>query len=415
MGLRRDPSVGLRDATLGWRLRPRTDGVPDLHELPMTVETPTPIERAGAPTRDRLLDLLRSVSIVRVIFIHLLGHGRFWFWPNPTWVMPGMPIVFFVSGSLAFRSLRTKDGSRRPAPTYWKRTFRRLLLPFWAYYGTVAAFAVVADLTHRSRYWDVDYVRLLVGATGLVIPNASKALRHHTGHLWFMCVFLVMAAAAPYLVRAFERARWAVLGTLVAAFVYVQWLVLERDVDFVVGGYELQVEKLAAFAIPYLVGFWYTEGSLRAASRRSLAVALVLATAGAWYWNGVESGAVNASQTKHLLVGGAWLLVALLVAPLLRVFADRHREVIDRITPRTFTVYLWGWTTCVFAADWADELVAPGWGNRGLMALGSLVFLGIAVRSFGWVEDVSARRPGAQDRPNAPATHMRFRPRRFAS
>jgi len=68
--------------------------------------------RPTTRSRDGLLDLLRCVSIVRVVGVHVLGRMRLWFWPAPTYVMPGMPIVFFVSGSLAHRSLRIRsDGT----------------------------------------------------------------------------------------------------------------------------------------------------------------------------------------------------------------------------------------------------------------------------------------------------------------
>lgn len=360
----------------------------------MSVDTTSP-----ARSRDGLLDLLRTFSIVRVVVIHVVGQAKFWFWPAPTWIAPGMPVVFFVSGSLAFRSLRTApDGTRRRAGVYWRRTFKRLLLPYWAYYAVVSAFCISADLTETSSYWDVNYRRLLLGATGLIIPDASRPMRHHMGHVWFMCVFLVLAFAAPAMVRLFERARWALMASVVGAFAFVQWLVLDGDVVF-----EYEIEKVTAFAIPYLVGFWYTDGGLQRVSARVLAAAAAVAATGAVLWNDIEPGAVNASQTKHLLVGAAWLLIALAAAPALRRVADRFRSRIDRITPRTFTTYLWGWTTCVFVSDWVDELVAPGWSNRVLMAVGSIAALLLVVRMFGWVEDVSARPPrGGRDRRSAP-------------
>ena len=59
----------------------------------------SPDSPPGRP-RDGLLDLLRSLSITRVIGIHLIGRSGFWFWPAPTYVLPGMPMVFFVSGAL---------------------------------------------------------------------------------------------------------------------------------------------------------------------------------------------------------------------------------------------------------------------------------------------------------------------------
>jgi len=347
--------------------------------------------------RDGLLDLLRTVSIVRVVIIHALGKADFWFWPAPTYVMPGMPAVFFVSGSLAYKSLRAVDGVRRTAREYWRRTFRRLLVPYWAYYSVIVVYAVGGDLTHPGPRWDVDYGRLALGATGLIVPDASRAMRHHTGHLWFMSVFLVLAFVAPFLVRAFERARWLVLVGVLVPFVFVQWLVVDGGMDF-----DVELEKLTTFAVPYVVGFWYTDGALRRASLRVLLAAMGVAVVAAWWWNGVEPGAVNGSQPKHLLVGAAWLAACLAIAPTLRTLAARHRSLIDRISRRTFTIFLWGWTTCVFAADWVDEVFPPGWPNRLMMLAGSLTLLAIVVPIFGKVEDWSAR-PRQQVSASSPA------------
>ena len=70
----------------------------------------SPDSPPGRP-RDGLLDLLRSLSITRVIGIHLIGRSGFWFWPAPTYVLPGMPMVFFVSGALVRKTLGTVDGA----------------------------------------------------------------------------------------------------------------------------------------------------------------------------------------------------------------------------------------------------------------------------------------------------------------
>ena len=354
-------------------------------------QTSPPRPATAPPTakrpRDGLLDLLRSISISRVIGIHLVGHSGFSLWPAPTYVVPGMPMVFFVSGALVRQTLRTVDGVRRSAFVYWRATFRRLLLPFWAYYLVVAAASVVADLTHAGARWTVRLDDLLLGFTGLVVPAASRAMRHHTGHLWFMSAFLVLTLCAPALVWIFERFRGLVLVIPLAFFAWVEWRIA--------GGEDVrsEVDKLATFSVPYVVGFWYTERSFRRIPRRAFLALAAAFAVGAWWYDGIRPGAVNASGVKHLLVGGVWMSLALAFAPQLRRVADRCRPVIDRISRRTFTIFLWGWTTCILAYDLAEDLVDGIWAERVVFWVLALALLGAAVAMFGWVEDVAAGRP----------------------
>ena len=191
----------------------------------MTVESRS-TGTTASPTRPRdgFLDLVRSASILRVVVIHLLGAPGFWFWPAPTFVAPGMPVVFFVSGALVRQTLRTVDGKRRSVLGYWRKTFRRLLLPYSVYYAVVLSICVVGDMTRSDPRWTVRPDRALLAATGFVIPNASRAMRHYTGHLWFMSAFLVLTLLAPLLVRVFER-----LGALVLALPFAaMWVWLSK-------------------------------------------------------------------------------------------------------------------------------------------------------------------------------------------
>ncbi|HQF95687.1 MAG TPA: acyltransferase [Microthrixaceae bacterium] len=355
----------------------------------MTQTSPSRRSSPASPTgrpRDGLLDLLRSLSITRVIGIHLIGRSGFWFWPAPTYVLPGMPMVFFVSGALVRKTLGTVDGARRSALTYWRSTFRRLLVPYWAYYAVMVLVAVVADAGHTSDYWTVHHDDLLLGATGFVVPEGSLFMRRHTGHLWFMSAFLVLTLFAPLLVRLFERFRGLVMILPLSLFAWVEWRIS--------GGEDVRTEldKLATFSVPYVAGFWYTENSFKRIPRWAFAAASAACAAGAWWYDGIRPGAVNASGIKHLLVGGAWLAASFAAAPQLRRVADRFRTVIDRISRRTFTIFLWGWTTSVVAWDRAGSITDGVWQRRSLYWVFALALLAAAVAAFGWVEDVAAGR-----------------------
>src|SRR5512147_2850411 len=69
------------------------------------------------PGRDRYLDLLRSIALVRVVVYHLFG----WAWLSV--LFPSMGVMFALAGSLMARSLS------RPALSVVKSRVRRLLPP----------------------------------------------------------------------------------------------------------------------------------------------------------------------------------------------------------------------------------------------------------------------------------------------
>ena len=343
----------------------------------------SPDSPPGRP-RDGLLDLLRSLSITRVIGIHLIGRSGFWFWPAPTYVLPGMPMVFFVSGALVRKTLGTVDGARRSALTYWRSTFRRLLVPYWAYYAVMALVAVVADAGHTSDYWTVRYGDLLLGATGFVVPEGSLFMRRHTGHLWFMSAFLVLTLFAPLLVRLFERFRGLVMILPLSLFAWVEWRIS--------GGEDVRTEldKLATFSVPYVAGFWYTENSFKRIPRWAFAASSAVCAAGAWWYDGIRPGAVNASGIKHLLVGGAWL-------------APRSRQraappVADGSAPSsTGSAAARSRSSSGDGQRASSPGTAPGpspsvWQRRSLYWVFALALLAVAVALFGWVEDVAAGR-----------------------
>jgi peptidoglycan/LPS O-acetylase OafA/YrhL len=83
------------------------------------------VPAAPKPGRDRYLDLLRSVALVRVVVYHLFG----WAWL--TVLFPSMGVMFALAGSLMARSLK------RSAPGVIKGRVRRLLPPLWAFSAVV--------------------------------------------------------------------------------------------------------------------------------------------------------------------------------------------------------------------------------------------------------------------------------------
>jgi peptidoglycan/LPS O-acetylase OafA/YrhL len=322
--------------------------------------------------------------------LHILARADTAWWPAPTFVLPGMPLVFFVSGAIAGTTLSAENSSRPTPRSYWRRTFRRLLVPYWAAYVAMSVIAVIGDLTHRSAEWTVRYPALLWGATGLVVPKPSPAISRYIGHSWFMSVFLMLALAVPMLVRWYERSRWSLFTTLLMIFAAVQ------TAEFGFGVWvPNELDALSMFALFYCGGFLYSDGTLQRQSSESLLIAGGIAAVCAALYHQVEPGSVNASEPKHLFVGAAGLFVALAFAPALRHVGVRWARGIDRITRRTFTIYLWGWPTCLIGEQIARRIAPDGFEYRAVLAVTALGLLAVAVRVFGGVEDWTAARARA--------------------
>ncbi|WP_334684281.1 acyltransferase family protein [Arthrobacter sp. CAN_A6] len=78
------------------------------------------------PGRDRYLDLLRAIALVRIVALHTFF--------NAVWltvVFPSLGVMFALAGALMARSLE------RPALEVLRSRTRRLLLPLWVYSLTV--------------------------------------------------------------------------------------------------------------------------------------------------------------------------------------------------------------------------------------------------------------------------------------
>jgi hypothetical protein len=184
-------------------------------------------------SRDRSVDLLRAASILAVVLGHWLiavvwvQDDRLfttnaigvtpWLW-LATWILQVMPLFFFVGG---FSNLVAYDATIRRGETAWdfvRGRLLRLLKPSAVFLGT---WAVVQVVLHVA---DVGAARppVLPGTDttllrGMDFPPATLPF----GPLWFLAVYLVVVAIAPWTIALHRRYRWAVIwvmlvGALVA-------------------------------------------------------------------------------------------------------------------------------------------------------------------------------------------------------
>ena len=141
--------------------------------------------------RDGFLDTVRGISIVRVLFWHTLG---FW-WIS--WVFAAMPAVFYVSGALLAKSLRTK-----PIGVVVRARLRRLLPPYAVFIGVSLTAVAIA----RPDVWRTNTVDLI----SWIVPFQSPApLPWEEGWLstplWFLRALILVLAAVPLAMRLARR------------------------------------------------------------------------------------------------------------------------------------------------------------------------------------------------------------------
>lgn len=353
---------------------------------------------AHAP-RDRYVDALRVGSLLVVVLGHWLmggvdGEGRVtnalaavtWLQPL-TWVLQVMPLFFLVGGiahTYALDSLHGRGGTTRGRYAAFVRTRAgRLLRP-------TVAFLVV---------WLV--LGLVAHAVGLAdVPLVETALRLVPQLLWFVGIYLGVAALAPAMHRAHRRWGGRVVVVLVLAAVAVD---LAR---FAAG---VGVLATVNFALVWLalhqLGFCWRDGALThrvaaALAGGGLLSLVLLVTLGPYPVSMVglpgESISNMAPPTVALLAQGIALVgcAVLLRGPATRLLARPAAwRAVMVAGSLAMTTFLWHLTALFVAvlvlSSVGIELPAAGtgtwWATRPLwlggLALATLPLVG-ALRRF---------------------------------
>ncbi|MGH7541614.1 MAG: acyltransferase family protein, partial [Gemmatimonadota bacterium] len=162
------------------------------------------------------MDLLRAASILAVVFGHWFISINHWergvirstsaigvtsgLWLF-TWVFQVMPIFFFVGG---FSNLVAFDSARRRGRSTWsfvRGRLERLLRPSLVFLGLWAVVQIALHVTDVGaptgpRLWGETTLLRGMKPPGATIPF---------GPLWFLGVYLVVVAIAPFTVRLHRR------------------------------------------------------------------------------------------------------------------------------------------------------------------------------------------------------------------
>ncbi|MFD6314327.1 acyltransferase family protein [Streptomyces nigra] len=375
---------------------------------------PEPAAPAAAapkkPGRDRYLDLLRSIALVRVVAYHLFG----WAWL--TVLFPSMGVMFALAGSLMARSLN------RPAWGVIKSRVRRLLPPLWVFSAVVLSMMFLGGwnptkdpdlgggfqaVLHLFNYL------VPVGAPPFPWQIGSKSgLLEQTwavqaaGVLWYLRAYLWFVVASPLLLWAFRRAPWP---TLLAPLALTA--VVGTGVVKIPGETGNAVSDFAVYGGCWVLGFAHHEGLLARIPRYVAVSGASLVMAFGLWWASGHLGPDGWDLNDIPLAQATWsfgfVVILLLYSPSWQELPGRLArwdKLVTLSNNRAVTIYLWHNLLIMATVPILDQLYNLPFmeSERASAALDStymiwMFFLvwpliGLAVVSVGWVEDIAAKR-----------------------
>ncbi|WP_158220307.1 acyltransferase, partial [Kineosporia sp. A_224] len=379
--------------------RSATDTVEiDLREIrdePAAAAEPADRAAPAAPgrQRDRYIDTLRAVALVRVMTYHSFG----WAW-LPL-LFPSMGIMFALAGSLVAGSLDRSPGN--PWRVLRKRTIR-LLPPVWLFGLVVVPVMLVAGWTHTAAAGSPLNVRtLLLWVLPISDPPGSALGEDWVLPLWYVRTylwFMLLSPMALWLFRHWPRRMLALPVGVVALWTLGVLPLDGRSGDVVL--------SLATFGGCWLLGFAHHDGRIRRTpALKVVAAGLGLMGLGLAYAVTHPDPASGYDIDNIPLADMLYCLGAVLV--LLRLYPDfswmaRH-VVLDRlvavVNSRAMTIYLWGNVAIFLSHPLLDlwsvtaALDQDTWVGATQAYLASWLVLVACVLAFGWCEDLAARRP----------------------
>ncbi|MGV9808577.1 acyltransferase family protein, partial [Micromonospora chersina] len=323
--------------------------------------------------RNRYLDLLRFLAIVRVVVYHVTG------WAALTLIFPAMSVMFALAGSLMAASL---DRTGVPAVA---RRLRRLLPSLWVLAAVFVPAMLLTGLPLTPK--------VLLWLLPVSDPPANDWGAIALSPIWYLRDYLWFVLASPVALWLFRRAP---LPTLLAPYA------LLAAIEFgVLADPPTVLREFGLYFGAWLLGFAHHDGLLRRTANRVLVpLAVALGAAGlGWILThpGPRGYDLNDIHLGNALWSAAFILVAIGRAPAAAPWVDRVPALGRAVTVlnrRALTVYLWHMP---FVAALTPLVDVVGWSHRDPVGLGIRVVLvfalvGVVTLLVGWVEDLAARR-----------------------
>ncbi|MGI5375826.1 acyltransferase family protein [Streptomyces sp. CA-251387] len=381
---------------------------PERAPTPPTAAAPAPKKQAK-PGRDRYLDLLRSIALVRVVVYHLFG----WAWL--TVLFPSMGVMFALAGSLMARSLN------RPAWGVIRGRIRRLLPPLWAFSAVVLALMFAGGWNPTKNTEDSPAWALLE-LFNYIVPIGAPPFPWHIGSksglledtwavqaagvLWYLRAYLWFVVASPLLLWAFRRAPWP---TLLAPLGLTA--VVGTGLVSIPGETGNAVTDFAVYGSCWVLGFAHHEGFLAKIPRYVAVSSSALVMAFGLWWASGHLGPDGWDLNDIPLAQATWsfgfVVILLQYSPSWQELPGRLAKWDKLVTlsnNRAVTIYLWHNLLIMATVPILDRLYdLPFMENeRATAALDStymiwMFFLvwpliGLMIAAVGWVEDLAAKR-----------------------
>ncbi|MEU9327990.1 acyltransferase [Streptomyces canus] len=362
-----------------------------------------------APGRDRYLDLLRSLALVRVVLYHLFG----WAWL--TVLFPSMGVMFALAGSLMARSLN------RPTLSVIRGRIRRLLPPLWAFGAVVlplmflGGWKLSEDPDHSGTWGLLEMVNYVIPIGAPPYPwevGFPKDLLESTwadqavGPLWYLRAYLWFVLASPLLLWAFRRVPWA---TLLAPLALTA--VVGTGLVTIPGELGNAVTDFAVYGSCWVLGFAHHEGVLAKVPRYLAVSGSVMVMAFALWWASGHLGPEGWDLNDIPLAQAAWsfgfVVILLQYSPSWQELPGRLArwdKLVTLSNNRAVTIYLWHNLLIMATVPIIDLAYRLPFmqSDRAVAALDAtdmlwMFFLvwpliGLAILAFGWIEDLAAKR-----------------------
>ena len=362
-----------------------------------------------APGRDRYLDLLRSLALVRVVLYHLFG----WAWL--TVLFPSMGVMFALAGSLMARSLN------RPTLSVIRGRIRRLLPPLWAFSAVVlplmflGGWKLSEDPDHSGTWGLLELVNYVIPIGAPPYPwevGFPKDLLESTwadqavGPLWYLRAYLWFVLASPLLLWAFRRVPWA---TLLAPLALTA--VVGTGLVTIPGELGNAVTDFAVYGSCWVLGFAHHEGVLAKVPRYLAVSGSVMVMAFALWWASGHLGPEGWDLNDIPLAQAAWsfgfVVILLQYSPSWQELPGRLArwdKLVTLSNNRAVTIYLWHNLLIMATVPIIDLAYRLPFmqSDRAVAALDATDMLwmfllvwpliGLAILAFGWIEDLAAKR-----------------------